>query len=174
MANWDWPAWALAVVLAVVVGWFAFRGLSALAFRHVLLGNLARRHGWQVELPGDRGRAAFDEQERRRRGKAWALLRRGRIREGYRTGVFGRTQTGAWHPEVTVTGTWRHHRFTASQVRRYELTSGETTQRKVRRRATVTLGGRSADLGSRLRRGPLLAALDRLSDAAEDKTDPMP
>ncbi|MFL6120079.1 hypothetical protein [Actinophytocola sp.] len=191
MAAWDWRAWSLAVPLVAVTGWFAFRWVSALAFRHVLLGGLARRHGWHVDLPAVNGRTAFDEQERRRRGEAWALLRRGRISEGYRTGVFGRTHTGAWHPELTVTGVWCGRRFTASQIRRYEVTSGETTRRKVRRRASLTLagsfpaaevrtrwparfrgyradgGGISMELGPRLRRGRLLAALAYLSDAAD-------
>ena len=162
VASWDWRAWCLAVPLVVLAGWFGFRWLSALAFRHILLNSLARKHGWQVDLPQKDGREAFDEQERRRRKKAWALLRKGRIAEGYRTGVFGRTQTGAWHPEVTVTGTWRGRRFTATQTRRYELTSGETTRRKVRRRAALTMAGRSVDLDTRLRRGRLLAALDQL------------
>jgi hypothetical protein len=166
VATWDWRAWSLAVLVVVVVGWFVGRWFSALVFRHVLLGRLARRHGWQVDLPHDSGRAAFNEQERRRRRQAWGLLRRGRIMEGYRTGVFGKTQAGAWHPEVTVTGTWRGHRFTASQVKRYELTSGETTRRRVRRRASVTLAaGPSKDLGTRLRRRRLLAALDELCAA---------
>jgi hypothetical protein len=191
VATWDWRAWSLAVLLVAVAGWFVVRWLSALAFRHVFLNGLARRHGWHVDLPAANGRSAFDEQERRRRRKAWALLRRGRISEGYRTGVFGRTHTGAWHPEVTVTGTWRGRQFTASQLRRYELTSGETPRRKVRRRASLTLagafpatevrtpwparfrgyradgGGISMELGPRLRRGHLLAALDHLSDAAD-------
>lgn len=133
---------------------------------HPFLKKLAREHGWQIELPGDSGRAAFNEQERRRRKQAWALLRQGKIMEGYRTGVFGRTQTGAWHPEVLITGTWRGRRFSASQVRRYELTSGETTRRRVRRRASVSLAdGPSMDLGTRLRRGRLLRALNQLSEA---------
>ncbi|HYQ66548.1 hypothetical protein [Actinophytocola sp.] len=165
--TWDWRAWSLAVLAAAVAGWFLFRWLSALAFRHMFVGRLARRHGWRVDVPATGGRAAFDEQERRRRRKAWALLRKGRISEGYRTGVFGKTHTGAWHPELTVTGTWRGHRFTATQSRRYELTSGETTRRRVRRRASVTLAGTSTELGPRLRRGRLIAALDRLADAAD-------
>lgn len=166
VATWDWRAWSLAVLVVAVVGWFAYRRLSALVFRHVGLPRLAREHGWQVDLPRTDGRAAFADQERRRRGQAWALLRRGRIMEGYRTGVFGKTQAGAWHPEVTVTGTWRGRRFTAAQVKRHELTSGETTRRRVRRRATVSLvDGPSKDLGTRLRRRPLLAALDELCGA---------
>ena len=167
MATWDWRAWSLATVVVAVAGWFLFRRLSALMFRHVFLGGLARRYGWHVDLPAVDGRAAFNEQERQRRKKAWALLRKGRISEGYRTGVFGKTHTGAWHPELTVTGTWRGHRFTATQIRRYELTSGETTRRKVRRRASVTLQGASTELGPRLRKGRLIAALDQLSDAAD-------
>jgi hypothetical protein len=194
VATWDWRAWSLAVAVVAVAGWFLFRWVSALAFRHVFLGGLARRHGWRVDLPAVDGRAAFNEQERRRRKKAWALLRRGRISEGYRTGVFGKTQTGAWHSELTVTGMWRGRQFTASQIRRYELTSGETTRRKVRRRASLTLtgsfpatevrtrwpsrfrgwraddGGISMELGPRLRRGRLLAALNNLSDAADRLT----
>lgn len=134
------------------------------ACQRMFLQSLAHEHGWQVELSTTDGRKAFDEQERLRRKKAWALLRKGRISEGYRTGVFGKTQTGAWHPELTVTGTWRGRRFTATQMKRYELTSGETTRRKVRRRASLTMGGRSMELGRRLRRGRLLAALDQLSD----------
>jgi hypothetical protein len=183
IATWDWRAWSLAVPLVVLAGWFAYRWLAALAFQHLLLGSVARKYGWQVELPRSDGRAAFNEQERRRRKKAWTLLRQGRIREGYRTGVFGKTHTGAWHPELTLTGTWRGRRFTASQIRRYELTSGETTRRKVRRRASLTLtgsfpvaegrryradgGGMSMELGSRLRRGRLIAALNYLTDEAD-------
>lgn len=164
VATWDWRAWSLAAPVVAVAGWCTWRWVSALLFRHVFLARLARQHGWQVDLPADSGRAAFTEQERRRRRRAWSLLRRGRVMEGYRTGVFGRTQTGAWHPEITVTGTWRGRRFTAAQVRRHELTSGETTHRRVRRRATVTLtDGPSKDLGTRLRRGRLLAALDELT-----------
>lgn len=210
--TWDWRAWTLLVVLVVVAGRFVFRWLAALAFRYVLLDGVVRRHGWQADLPGgDGGRAAFDDQERRRRRKAWALLRRGRIGEGYRTGVFGRTPTGAWHPELTLTGLWRGRGFTASQIRRYELSgSTENVRRKVRRRASVSLagsfpvvdvrvgwlgrvrgqappavlalvrarrwrfrgfhadgGGLSMELGPRLRRGRLLAALGYLSDAAD-------
>jgi hypothetical protein len=207
----SWPAWLLLVPLAVVVGWFVFRWLSALAFRHVLLGGLVRRYGWRADLPGGSGRAAFNDQERRRRAKAWEFLRKGRIREGYQSGVFGKRQTGAWHPEVTLTGMWRGRQFTASQIRRYELTSGETTHRKVRRRASLSLAGSfpifearatrsgqvqapppvaalvrakrwrfrgfradgsglSMELGRRLRRRQLLAALDYLSDAADALT----
>jgi hypothetical protein len=169
LGTWDWRAWSLAVLVAAVGGWFLLRWLSALAFRHVFLDGLARRYGWRVDVPATDGRAAFNEQERRRRKKAWALLRRGRIGEGYRTGVFGKTHTGAWHPELTVTGTWRGHPFTATQIRRYELTSGETTRRRVRRRASVTLRGTSMELGPRLRRRRLIAALDQLSDAAEGR-----
>ncbi|TDV51004.1 hypothetical protein [Actinophytocola oryzae] len=165
--TWDWRAWSLAVLVVVVAGVFAYRRLAALAFRYLLLGRVARAHGWQVELAGADGRAAFDEQERRRRRQAWALLRRGRIREGYRSGVFGSTQSGAWHPELTITGTWRGRRFTASQLRRYELTSGEHTRRRVRRRASLTLEGRHVELGPRLRRGRLIAALDHASDEAD-------
>jgi hypothetical protein len=174
IATWDWRAWSLAVPLVLLAGWFAYRWLAALAFRHLLLGSVARKYGWQVDLPSSDGSAAFDEQERRRRKQAWALLRQGRIREGYRTGVFGKTHTGAWHPELTLTGTWRGRRFTASQIRRYELTSGETTRRKVRRRASLTLaegradgGNLSMELGTRLRRGRLIAALNHLCDEAD-------
>jgi hypothetical protein len=170
IATWDWRAWSLAVPLVVLVGWFAFRRLAAFAFRHLLLDGLVRKYGWQVDLPRSDGRLAFNEQERRRRKKAWQLLRQGRIGEGYRTGVFGKTQTGAWHPELTVTGTWRGRRFTASQLRRYELTSGETSRRRVRRRASVTLAGRSVELGQRLTRRRLIAALNRLSDEADRLT----
>jgi len=190
IATWDWRAWSLAVLFVVLAGWFAFRRLAAFAFRHLLLDGLAREHGWRVDLPQRDGRVAFDEQERRRRKQAWELLRQGRIREGYRTGVFGKTHTGAWHPELTVTGTWRGRQFTASQIRRYELTSGETSRRKVRRRASLTLpgsfpvvegrwrfcrfradgGGLSMELGPRLRRGRLLAALNYLSDTADRLT----
>lgn len=162
-AGWDWRAWSLAVPLVVLVGWFGFRRVSAFVFRHFTLNSLAREHGWQVDLPTSNARAEFDEQERRRRKEARALLWKGRIAEGYRTGVFGKNQTGAWHRDVTVTGSWRGHRFTATQSKRYELTSGETTHRKVRTRASLTMAGQSVDLGPRLRRGPLLAALNRLS-----------
>lgn len=193
VATWDWRAWSLLVLLVVVVGGLVCRWLSGLAFRYLLVGGLARRHGWQVDLPGgDGGRAAFDEQERRRRRQAWALLRKGRIGEGYRTGVFGKTQAGAWHSEITVTGTWRGRQFVASQVRRFELSSGsEGVHRKTRRRSTLRLtcpfparemprwrrrritadgGGLSVELGPRLRRGSLLAALDHLTTL----TDRMP
>lgn len=212
--TWDWRAWSLAVLVVAVAGWFAWRWLSAVAFRHLLLGTVADRHGWQVDLSGgDGGRDAFREQERRRRRKAWGLLRQGMsgIREGYRTGVFGSRHSGAWHNEVTVTGLWRGRRFVASQVRRYEVTtSGERTRRKVRRRASLSLsgsfpvldlrvsrfgrvrgdappavvelararrrrfrgvrgdgGGLHVELGPRLRRGRLLAALNYLSDVAD-------
>lgn len=172
MSNWDWPAWCVAVLVVVVAGWFTWRWLSALAFRHIFLAGLAQRHGWHVDLPGDTGRDAFREQERRRRGKAWSLLRQGLpgIREGYRTGVFGKEHTGAWHNEVTITGTWRGHAFVAVQSRRYELTSsGERTERRVRRRASVSLPGTNLhkDLGTRLRRRKLLTALNHLCDAPE-------
>lgn len=192
VATWDWRAWTLLVPLVVVVGWFLFRWVSALAFRHLLLGGLARRYGWQVDLPGgDGGRAAFDERERRRRRQAWTLLRQGRIGEGYRTGVFGRTPSGAWHNEITVTGLWRGRSFVASQVRRFELSSGsEGVHRKTRRRATLRLsgtfavrevrrfrlgriqmdgGGLTLELGPRLRRGRLLAALNHVSDLASPR-----
>lgn len=46
LATWDWGAWGLAVLVAAVMGWFLFRLLSALVFRHVLLGGLARRWNW--------------------------------------------------------------------------------------------------------------------------------
>lgn len=173
MSKWDWPAWCLAVLIVAAVGWFVWRWLSALAFRHLMLGALARRHGWQVDLPGgDGGRDAFREQERLRRRKAWKLLRQGMsgIREGYRTGVFGKQHTGAWHNEVTITGMWRGRRFVAAQIRRYEITSsGERTERRVRRRASVSLTDTnlSRELGTRLRRGRLLTALNHLCDAAD-------
>jgi hypothetical protein len=167
IATWDWRAWSLAVPLVVLAGWCAYRWLAALAFRHLLLGSVARKYGWQVDLPASDGRAELIEQERRRRKRAWALLRQGRIREGYRTGVFAKARTGPWHPEVTLTGTWRGRRFTASQIRRYELTSGEATRRRVRRRASLTLADKSMELGTRLRRGRLIAALNKLSDEAD-------
>lgn len=172
IATWDWRAWSLAVLLVVLVGWFTFRRLAAFAFRHVFLQSMASKYGWRVDLPQSDGRAAFNEQERRRRRKAWQLLRQGRIGEGYRTGVFGKTQSGAWHIELTLTGVWRGRQFTASQLRRYELTSGETTRRRVRRRASVRLagGGSSMEVGQRLTRGRLLAALNRLSDEADRLT----
>jgi hypothetical protein len=213
ITTWDWPAWLLALALVGVVGWFVWRWLSALAFRHVLLGGAMRRYGWQADLPGgDGGRTAFREQERRRRKRAWSLLRQGKMREGYRDGTFGRAQSGAWHPVLTITGTWRGHAFVASESRRFELTSSsEGTRQKVRRRASVrltapcppldarigTLTGRtrggplppavadllrgkrfrfrgftsdgaglSMELGPRLRRGRLVAALEYLTEAA--------
>jgi hypothetical protein len=195
--------------LLVVAGWFAYRWLAALAFRHVLLDGLARRYGWRAELPTVDGRAAFIEQERRRRKKAWAMLRQGRMREGYRTGVFGRSHSGSWHAELSLTGMWRGRQFSAVQFRKYELTSGsEGSRRKVRRRTSLSLvgafpaadvrvsrfgrvqappelfdvvkarrwrfrgfhadgGGLSMELGPRLRRGRLLAALNYLCDAAD-------
>lgn len=210
IATWDWRAWSLLVPLVAVAGWFTFRWLAGLAFRYLLVGGVARRYGWQADVPAGNGaRARFDEQERRRRKKAWAMLRQGRMREGYRTGVFGRAHTGAWHAELTLTGTWRNRPFSASQLRRYEMTKGhENVRRKVRRRswvqvsgtfpvfeARVSLLGRvqappevaalvrarrwrfrcfradgtglSIDLGPRLSRGRLLAALNYLNDAAD-------
>jgi hypothetical protein len=191
IATWDWRAWLLALALVAVVGAFTWRWLAALAFRHVLLGGTLRSYGWQADLPGgDGGRAAFREQEQRRRKRAWSLLRQGKMREGYRDGTFGRSQSGAWHPVLTITGTWRGHAFVASESRRFELTSSsEGTRQKVRRRASVRLavpaghgqvpskrfrfhritsdgGGLSVELGPRLRRGRLIAALKYLSDAA--------
>ncbi|HWM02905.1 MAG TPA: hypothetical protein VNP92_11275 [Actinophytocola sp.] len=145
IATWDWRAWTLAVLFAGVVGWHLWRYLAALAFRHLLLGGLLRRHGWQADLPGgDGGRAAFDQRERQRRGQAWELLRQGRrgIREGYRTGVFGKTQASGWHGELTVTGTFRGRAFVAAQTRRTELTNpGSGSNRRTRRRASLELHG---------------------------------
>lgn len=205
--------WYPLVPLALVAAWFAYRWGTGLAFRYLLVDRVARRYGWQADVPsGDGGRAAFTEQERRRRGKAWALLRKGRISEGYRTGVFGRPQASGWHAELTLTGTWRDRPFNASQLRRYELSSGhEGVRRKVRRRSWVQVTGTfpvfearvgllgsvqappeasdlvrrgrwrfrgfrsdgtglSMDLGPRLRRGRLLAALNYLNDAADRLT----
>ena len=143
IATWGWPAWTIAVLLVVVLGRLAWRWLSAQAFRHGQLGGLLRQYGWQADLPGgDGGRAAFAEQERRRRGQAWEQLRQGRsgIREGYRSGVFGRQQAGAWHGELTITGQWRGRAFVASQVRRVEMTNpGSGSNRRVRRSATLQL-----------------------------------
>jgi hypothetical protein len=143
IATWDWRAWSLLVPLVAVVGWFAYRWLAGLAFRYLLVNGVARRHGWQADVSAGRGaRARFDEQERRRRGKAWTYLRQGRLREGYRNGVFGRSHSGAWHAELTLTGTWRGRPFSASQLRRYEMTSGhENVRRKVRRRSWVQVSG---------------------------------
>lgn len=141
IATWDWRAWTILIPLVALVGWFLWRYVSALAFRYVLLGGVLRRHGWQADLPSAAGgRAAFDEQERRRRRKAWALLRRGPrgIREGYRTGVFGRSHSSKWHTELTITGTHRGRAFVAEQSKRFEVTSsGEGTRRQVRRRASL-------------------------------------
>ena len=143
VAYWDWRAWTLAVLFVVLVGRLVWNYLAALAFRHLLLGGLLRRYGWQADLPGgDGGRAAFAEQERRRRGQAWALLRQGRrgIREGYRTGVFAREHASPWHADLTVTGAHRGRPFTATQIRRIERTnSGEGSTRSVRRRARLEL-----------------------------------
>ncbi|MGH3878656.1 MAG: hypothetical protein ACRDSK_16615 [Actinophytocola sp.] len=143
VAFWDWRAWTLAVLFVVLVGRLVWNYLAALAFRHLLLGGLLRRYGWQADLPGgDGGRAAFAEQERRRRGQAWTLLRQGRrgIREGYRTGVFAREHAGPWQGELTVTGAYRGRPFTATQIRRSERTnSGEGSTRSVRRRARLEL-----------------------------------
>ena len=143
MDTWDWRAWTVAVLVVGVVGWLLWRWVAGLAFRHLLLGGVLRRHGWHADLPGgDGGRAAFAARERQRRRQAWALLRRGRIREGYRNGVFGRSQSGSWHAELTVTGAWRGRSFVASQARRYELTSSsEGTRRKIRRRASLQVAG---------------------------------
>jgi hypothetical protein len=143
IATWDWRAWTLAVLLVGFLGWLAWRRLSAAVFRHVSLPSLARQYGWRVDLPGgDGGRAAFDEQERRRRGQAWGLLRQGPsgIREGYRTGVFGKTQAGAWHPDISLSGMYRGRAFVASQISRVEMTNpGAGSNRSVKRRATVAL-----------------------------------
>ncbi len=143
LATWDWRAWTLAVLLVGFLGWLAWRRLSAAVFRHSSLGGLARRYGWRVDLPGgDGGRAAFDEQQRQRRGQAWGLLRQGPsgIREGYQTGVFGKTHAGGWHPEITITGMYRGRGFVASQVRRMEInSSGGRSERNVRRRAVLEL-----------------------------------
>jgi hypothetical protein len=136
----------LLVLLAGLVSTAIYRWLAALAFQYLTVSGVARRRDWQVDrLSGDAGRADFMARERRRRKKAWALLRQGRsgIREGYRTGVFGKTHAGTWQPELTVRGTWRARRFTASQSRRYELTvTGDTgPRRRVRRRASLSLAG---------------------------------
>ncbi len=143
IAYWDWRAWTLAVLVVAVLGRLLWRHLAALAFRHLLLGGMLRRHGWRADLPGgDGGRAAFDERERRRRGRAWGLLRQGPggIREGYRTGVFGREQASGWHAELTVTGTDRGRPFEAAQVRRVEMTNpGSGSNRRVRRRASLSV-----------------------------------
>jgi hypothetical protein len=143
LATWDWPAWTIAVLVVLVVGRLAWRWLSAFVFRHVLLGGLARRYGWRADLPGgDGGRAAFDQQERQRRGQAWGLLRQGPsgIREGYRSGVFGRTQSGAWHPDITLSGMYRGRAFVASQTRRVQMTNpGSGSNRSVKRRAVLEL-----------------------------------
>lgn len=143
IATWDWRAWTLAVLVAGVAGWLLWRRLAALAFRHLLLDGMVRSYGWRADLPGgDGGRAAFAEQERRRRSQAWALLRQGRrgIREGYRTGVFGRTQASPWHGELTITGAYRGRQFVATQVRRVEMTNpGHGSNRGVRRRASLEL-----------------------------------
>lgn len=143
IATWGWPAWTIAVLVVVVLGRLAWRRLSAWAFRHGTLGGLLRQYGWQADLPGgDGGRAQFADQERQRRGQAWDLLRQGPsgIREGYRTGVFGREQAGAWHPELTITGQWRGRAFVASQVRRTEMTNpGSGSNRSTRRSATLRL-----------------------------------
>lgn len=143
IATWDWRAWTIAVLFAGVIGWLLWRRLSALTFRHLLLGGLLRRYGWQADLPsGDGGRRAFADQERQRRSQAWALLRQGRrgIREGYRTGVFGKTQASAWHGELTITGSYRGRAFVASQVRRIEMNNpGSGSNRQVRRRASLEL-----------------------------------
>jgi len=143
IATWGWPAWTIAVLLVVVLGRLAWRWVSAQVFRHVTLGGLLRQYGWQADLPGgDGGRAQFAEQERQRRGQAWGLLRQGPggIREGYRTGVFGREQAGAWRPELTIAGQYRGRPFAASQVRRMETTnSGSGSTKSVRRGSTLQL-----------------------------------
>jgi hypothetical protein len=143
LATWDWRAWTLAVLLVAFLGWLAWRRLSAFVFRHVSLGGLARQYGWRVDLPGgDGGRAAFEAQERARRGQAWGLLRQGPrgIREGYRAGVFGKTHAGAWHPDITINGMYRGRPFLASQIRRMETnSSGGRSTRGVGRRATLEL-----------------------------------
>lgn len=143
IATWGWPAWTLAVLFVVLAGRLLWRRLAAFAFRHLLLDGLLRRNGWQADLPSTGGaRAAFAEQERQRRSQAWSLLRQGRrgIREGYRSGVFGREQVGAWHGELTITGMYRGRPFVAAQIRRIEMTNpGNGSNRRVRRRATLDL-----------------------------------
>jgi hypothetical protein len=143
LATWDWPAWTIAVLAVLVLARLVWRRVSAFVFRHVLLGGLARQYGWQVELPGgDGGRAAFDAQERQRRGQAWGLLRQGPsgIREGYQSGVFGRTQSGAWHPDISLGGMYRGRAFTAAQTRRVQMTNpGSGSTRSVKRRAVLEL-----------------------------------
>jgi hypothetical protein len=146
IATWDWPAWTLAVLLVLVVGRLLWRFLAALAFRHLLLDGTLRRYGWQADLPGgDGGRAAFDERERRRRGQAWGLLRQGPsgVREGYRTGVFGRTPSSGWAPDLSITGMFRGRPFVAHQSRRFEVarTGDGGARRQTRRTASVELRG---------------------------------
>jgi len=213
IASWDWRAWSLLAVLAVVLGRYLWRWLSALVFRHLLLGGLLRRYGWQVDAPGgDHGRAEFHAKEKARRREAWQLLRQGRrgIRDGYRSGVFGRTQAGAWRPALTIRGAWHGQPFEATEIRRYELAS-EGSHQNVRRRAAVRVeghypvmnvrvglltgrrkrgsapapvlaaararrwsfrgfttdgAGMTVELGPRLRRGPLLKALEYARDVS--------
>lgn len=162
VATWDWRAWSVIVVVAFFAGRFGWRWLSAFAFRHLLLSGLLRRYGWHADLPGgDGGKAEFRAQEEARRQQAWQLLRQGKrgIQEGYRSGVFGRTQGGAWQPALTVSGAWRGRPFAATEIRRYEV-STEGSHQNVRRRASVRVEGaypvmnvRVGRFTGRLRRG---------------------
>src|SRR5262245_41917988 len=76
IATWDWRAWILAILAVWFFGWLLWRWLSALVFRHVSLGDLLRRYGWQAELPGNRGaRAEFNQQVKQEHAQNRAHIR---------------------------------------------------------------------------------------------------
>lgn len=143
IATWGWPAWTIAVLFVAFVAWQLWRWLSALVFRYVLLDGLLRRYGWQAEQPGgDGGRADFEEQVRQRRREGWEYLRQGgwrNLREGYRTGPFGKPTVSPWRADVLISGGYRGRPFLASQIRSHQLTAGERSQATTRRRALLEL-----------------------------------
>lgn len=141
ITYWDWRAWTLVITLLLWLGWALWRLLSALAFRWLLLPRMLRRHGWVDR--GDKSRfdrAAFRQEDRRRRRQGSALLRKGirGIREGYATGVFAKSHYSRPQTVLDIVGTRHGHEFLAQQHRRYELSiTGGHRQRSARHRSTL-------------------------------------
>lgn len=119
--TWDWRAWAVIVGLLLLISWGLWRYLSALVFRRFLLAGMLSRYAWIDE--GDKSgfdHDLFRQQERERRRRAWALLRKGipGIREGYATGVFASAHHSQPQQVIALGGTYRGYVFRAEENRR--------------------------------------------------------
>lgn len=145
IATWGWPAWTLAILFVGFVGRLLWRWLSAVFFRHFLLGGMLRRYGWRAEQPDHGGALGEFKQQVREQGAE----NRAHIREHGARGAFDvardaklRPPASPWRADVSITGMYRGREFLTSQNQRFEYGSsgaGQGYGAKTRRRAVLEL-----------------------------------